>query len=113
MTNKELFVEYLKFNNVVPADFNQDDLPNWEMFNMEAPMSWEYGTMNPMSPMMPMSPYGDMTLYGDEMSQRMWNRPGWNRPGWNRPDWNRPDWRRPNRPGYNPFIPLFWWWLLF
>ncbi len=107
MTNKELFVEYLKFNNVVPTDFNQDDLPNWEMFNMDAPMPWEYGAMNPMmpmspmSPMMPMSPYGNMSPYGDEMSQRMWNRPGWRR---NRPGYG---------PGYNPFVPLFWWWLLF
>lgn len=102
MTNKELFVEYLKFNNVVPEDFNQEDLPNWEMFNMEAPMPWEYGAANPMSPMMPMSPYGEMAPYNDELSQRMWNRPGW---------------RRQNRPGYgpryNPFIPLFWWWMLF
>lgn len=102
MTNKELFVEFLRFNNVVPGDFNQDDLPNWEMFNMDAPQ-WEYGAMNPMSPMMPMSPYGDMSLYGDEMSQRMWNRPGW---------------RRHNRPGFrpgfnNPFVPLFWWLMLF
>ncbi len=96
MTNKELFVEYLKFNNVVPPDFNQDDLPNWEMFNMDTPQ-WEYGVMNPMMPM----PYGDMAL--DDYSQRMWNRPNWRR-------------RRPIfRPGYNnnPFIPLFWWWLLF
>ncbi len=55
----------------------------------------------PMSPMMPMSPYGDMSLYGDEMSQRMWNRPGWRR---NRPGFG---------PRYNPFVPLFWWWMLF
>lgn len=103
MTNKELFVEYLRFNNIVPADFNQDDLPNWDILNMDAPMSWEYGEMNPMyqAPAYgAVPPYGTQPYYGDEMSQRMWRRPRRYRPGYG-PRYN------------NPLAPLFWWWLLF
>ena len=92
MTNKELFVEYLKLNNMVPPDFSQEDLPNWDMFNMDAMQPWDY--------------YGAMTPYSEDMSKRMWNRPGWRRrPGPGPGPWG---------PRYNsPFVPLFWWWLLF
>lgn len=91
MTNKELFVEYLKLNNMVPQDFTEEDLPDWDVFEMEMQQPWDF--------------YGAMTPY-DDMSQRMWNRPNWRRrrhmpgPGFG--------------PGFNrPFVPLFWWWLLF
>ena len=91
MTNKELFVEYLKLNNMVPQDFTEADLPNWDVFEMEMQQPWDY--------------YTAMSPYGDDIAQRNWNRPDWrmrHRPGpWFGPGYNR------------PFIPLFWWWLLF
>lgn len=103
MTNKELFVEYLKLNNMVPPDFDQGDLPDWDMFNMDAMQPWD---MYNMGAMQPWDYYGAMTPYSEDISQRMWNRPGWRR----RPGPSGP-WRGPR---YNaPFAPLFWWWLLF
>ena len=95
MTNKELFVEYLKLNNMVPQEFTEEDLPHWDVFNMEMQQPWDYyGAMMP-QPFM------------DDMSQRMWNRPDWRRR-------QRPGFGPGFGPGFNrPFIPLFWWWMLF
>lgn len=97
MTKKELFVEYLRFNNMVPDDFDQDDLPNWDLLNLDDPMLWEYGAMAPDYPMMPY----------DDVSRRMRNRPRRPRPGYG------PGYGPGPRYNPNPFVPLFWWWMLF
>jgi len=93
MTNKELFVEYLKLNNMVPQDFSEADLPNWDVFEMDMQQPWDF--------------YGGMTPYSEDIAQRMWNRPDWRRR-------RHPGFGPGFGPGFNrPFFPLFWWWLLF
>lgn len=98
MTNKELFVEYLKYNNFVPQDYTEADLPNWDMLNMDTQQPWQY--------------YGAMPQYpmDDIAIRRPWN---------NRPDWRGRPYVPEYGPGYGPgfyrpnWSPLLWWWLLF
>lgn len=115
MTNRELFVEYLKNNNIVPQDFTEENLPTLDMINFDAMQPWAYYGM------MPMQVNDD--FYNAQ--RQPWNRQNWNNNNWN--NWNRP-WYGPGYgPGYGPYgpgcgpgtgrncqnnVPLWWWWLL-
>lgn len=84
LINKKLFLDYLKANNIVPFDFSEDDLPDFDDYmNMQEPYEYSPDEYNY---------YGNPT-YSYNRPYGYWNR-GRNR-GWNR--------RRPfYGPGYGP-----------